>query len=189
MTILEIRFHGRGGQGAVIASEILAHAVFREGRYVQSFPFFGVERRGAPVTAFTRIDSRPIRVRSNIYEPDHVVVLDASLMRTVDVTQGLRRGGTILVNSERSPEALGVDAPGPLCTVDATSIALRHDLGSPTAPIVNTAILGAFVRVVDVASLDSLIAAIQENVPSRPEANAAAAREAHESVVLREVVA
>src|SRR3989304_5456387 len=121
-SMMEIRFHGRGGQGAVLASEILAHAAFREGFHVQSFPFFGVERRGAPVTAHTRIDDRPIRIRSDVYEPDYVVVLDASLLRVLDVTQGLRRGGTVLVNADRGPGAFALP-PGRTATVDAAAVA------------------------------------------------------------------
>jgi len=97
--MIEIRIHGRGGQGAVIASEVLAMAAFREGKHVTSFPAFGVERRGAPVAAFTRIDDRPIRLKCEIYAPDHVVVLDPSLLQVVDVTAGLKPGGWILVNS------------------------------------------------------------------------------------------
>jgi len=104
--LMEIRFHGRGGQGAVVASELLAQAVFLEGKYPQSFPFFGVERRGAPVTAFTRIDDRPITVRTNVTAPDVVVVLDPGLRRSVDVTAGLKRDGLLLVNSDVPPEEL-----------------------------------------------------------------------------------
>jgi len=179
--MMEIRFHGRGGQGAVLASEILAHAAFREGFHVQSFPFFGVERRGAPVTAHTRIDDRPIRIRSDMYEPDHVVVLDASLLRVLDVAQGLRAGGTVVVNMERGPGALGLSR-GRGATVDATAIALRHGLGTRTAPVVNTAMLGAFVRLVRITSLESLLDTIRRQVPSDLEGNAAAATEAYESV-------
>ncbi|MCK5562096.1 MAG: 2-oxoacid:acceptor oxidoreductase family protein, partial [Thermoplasmata archaeon] len=101
--MIEIRFHGRGGQGAVVASNILAEAAFREGKDVQAFPYFGVERRGAPVTAFTKIDEKPIRVRSQIYEPDHVIVLDQSLLRSIDVAQGIKPGGLILVNIDKTP--------------------------------------------------------------------------------------
>ncbi|EQD62299.1 hypothetical protein B1B_07325, partial [mine drainage metagenome] len=96
--MLEIRFHGRGGQGAVVASELLAEAVFLDGKVAQSFPFFGVERRGAPVTAFTRIEDHPIQIRSFIEEPDVVVVLDPGLLRDTPVTEGLKPGGLLLVN-------------------------------------------------------------------------------------------
>ena len=99
----EIRFHGRGGQGAVIGSEVLAHAFFLENRYVQAFPSFGVERRGAPVMAFCRIDEQPIHLRNQIYTPDHVVVLDASLLQNAAVTQGLKAGGTVVTCSWKKP--------------------------------------------------------------------------------------
>ncbi|MEM3493904.1 MAG: 2-oxoacid:acceptor oxidoreductase family protein, partial [Thermoplasmata archaeon] len=95
----EIRFHGRGGQGAVIASNLLAEAFFIEGYDVQAFPYFGVERRGAPVTAFTRADTKPIRVKMQIYEPNYVVVLDPSVMLKTDVTSGLKQGGFVLINT------------------------------------------------------------------------------------------
>ncbi len=91
--MIEIRTHGRGGQGAVIASEILAEAFFREGKYVQAFPAFGVERRGAPVVAFTRVADDEIRERCEIYEPDHLIVLDPVLIDTVNITAGLKKGG------------------------------------------------------------------------------------------------
>ena len=97
--MIEIRFHGRGGQGTVIASELLAQAAFIEGKTPQSFPFFGVERRGAPVTAFTRIDDKPIQVRTSIMTPDIVVVLDPGLLRTINVTAGLKPNGLLLVNT------------------------------------------------------------------------------------------
>jgi len=93
-SVIEIRFHGRGGQGAVIASELLAQAAFLEGKHPQSFPFFGVERRGAPVTAFTRIDDAPIQIRTSITAPDIVVVLDSGLMRTINVIAGLKPTGS-----------------------------------------------------------------------------------------------
>ena len=100
--MIEIRFHGRGGQGAQIASRILAEACFEEGYDVQAFPYFGVERRGAPVTAFTRMDDRPIRVKSQIYKPDFVIVMDPSLLQAVDVTSGLKEGGLVMVNTTKS---------------------------------------------------------------------------------------
>ena len=106
--MIEIRFHGRGGQGAVVASNILAEAAFMEGKDVCSFPFFGVERRGAPVTAFTRVDSRPIRVKSGIYAPDHVIVLDPSLLKAVDVLAGLKKGGIVLVNTHSKAAELKI---------------------------------------------------------------------------------
>lgn len=177
--MLEIRFHGRGGQGAVVASELLAQAVFLEGRFPQSFPFFGVERRGAPVTAFTRIDDEPISVRTMVTSPDIVVVLDEGLLHAVPVTAGLKRDGLLLVNTERSPEDLGVPAVRRLATVDATSIALAHGLGTRSVPIVNTAILGGLSRATGVVGLDALCKAIAQFVPAKREENFAAAEAAY----------
>ncbi len=97
--MIEIRMHGRGGQGGVIAAKILASAIFKEGRFAQSFPSFGVERRGAPVLAFTRVDDKPVRLRTAIYEPDHLIVLDATLIKSTNVFSGLKHDGTILVNT------------------------------------------------------------------------------------------
>ncbi len=186
--MIEIRFHGRGGQGAVVASEILAAALFREGKFVQAFPTFGVERRGAPVAAFLRIDDAPIRLRCQIESPHHVVVLDPTLLRVVDVVAGLRPGGWILINSERDPEEFqSFRRTGRrVACVDAGGVAARHGLGDRTNPIVNTAILGAFARVLNLVSLDSVIAAIEEEIPAKPQENAAAAKEAFERVAFDE---
>lgn len=181
--MIEIRIHGRGGQGAVIASKALAVAAFREGKWVQSFPAFGVERRGAPVTAFTRIDEEPILTRCQIYEPDQLVVLDPTLLKAVDVTEGLKEGALVLINAERPPQDAQL-GPYEVVTVDASAIAVRHGLGSREQPIVNTAILGAYARASGLVSLDAICAAIRESVPSSAERNMAAAREAYEGVLL-----
>lgn len=179
----ELRIHGRGGQGAVIASKLLADALFREGHWVQSFPAFGVERRGAPVTAFLRIDDEPIRIRCEIREPHDLIVLDPTLVTAVDVTTGLRPGGRILVNSPDSPEAFPhlLDR-FQVITVDASDIATRHGLGTAGHPIVNTAILGATATGMGLVGLEAVCAAIREEVPFHPAENEAAAREAAESV-------
>jgi 2-oxoacid:acceptor oxidoreductase gamma subunit (pyruvate/2-ketoisovalerate family) len=174
----ELRIHGRGGQGAVIASKLLASALFLEGKSVQSFPAFGVERRGAPVTAFVRLSDGPILLRCEITEPDDLIVLDPTLVGAIDVTAGLKPGGSILINSERLPD----DYPEltkrfRVATVDAVAVARRHGLGSRTQPIVNTAILGAFASFLGLVTLESVCRAIQEDAP-RAEANIAAAREA-----------
>jgi 2-oxoacid:acceptor oxidoreductase gamma subunit (pyruvate/2-ketoisovalerate family) len=153
--MLSIVFHGRGGQGAVTAAELLAVAVSFEGKFSQAFPLFGVERRGAPVTAFCRIDNKPIRVHQQIYEPDIVVVLDKTLIEAVDVLKGLREGGTVIVNSKNKP---GVRAKR-VYFVDATEIALKH-VG---APIVNTAMLGAFSKATKLVKLNSIKKAIEEH--------------------------
>ena len=178
--MIELRFHSRGGQGGVIAGKLLAVALFREGRHVQSFPTFGVERRAAPVMAFVRFDDKPIRVRTQIYNPDHIIILDQSLIQMLAVTQGLKDGGTILINTERNPDEFKFSDKYKVVTVDASSIAVRHGLGSVTQPIVNTAILGAVAKVLEIVKIDSLVAAIMEDVPAKAAANAAAAKESYE---------
>jgi len=178
----ELRVHGRGGQGAVIASKVLAAALFREGFSVQSFPVFGVERRGAPVAAFLRAARGAIRLRCEVRTPDDVIVLDHSLMPAVDVTAGLKPGGSILINSEHAPDAFIALGDFRVFTVDATAIAVSHGLGSRTQPIVNTAILGAFAAVSRLVSLEAVCEAIAEEVPFRTEANVSAARQAAEAV-------
>ena len=183
----ELRIHGRGGQGAVIASKVLAAALFLEGKSVQSFPAFGVERRGAPVTAFLRASDGPILLRCEIQAPDDLIVLDPTLVRAIDVAAGLKPGGTILLNSELPPgDYPELTARFRVATVDASAIARKHGLGSKTQPIVNTAILGAFASLSGMASLDAVCRAIAAEVPVAPEANVAAAREAAESLRLPE---
>ena len=178
--MISIRFHGRGGQGAVVASKLLATALFREGWQVQAFPSFGAERSGAPVAAFVRADRRPITVHYQVYQPDHVVVLDPVLLETIDVTAGLRPGGWIVVNTPRSPDALALGRAWNIGTSGATAIALGHGLGSRTTPIVNTAMVGAFARLTGLVSLDAVLETITELVPADPTANQDAAREAFE---------
>lgn len=186
--MIELRFHGRGGQGAVVASKVLAEAAFHAGRYVQSYPDYGVERRGAPVVAFARIaePGDDLFVRQDIRHPDHLLVLDATLLNTADVLAGLGPGGWVVVNSAEPPAALGIPAAFRVATVDATTIAVKHRLGSLAQPVVNTAILGAFVRATGIVSLEDLLGAIKAGVPVRTEENQAAAREAFERVDLGE---
>jgi len=178
--MLEIRFHGRGGQGAVTAANILAEACFREGKDVQAFPMFGVERRGAPVTAFLRVDEKPIRIKSQIYNPDVVAVLDTTLLEAVDVTSGLKENGTVILNTDRKLEDLKIKAKK-IALVDATKIAIDHRLGSKATPIVNTAILGSFAKAIDSIKIDSVLDAIKEKSPAKSEENAKAAKEAYEN--------
>ena len=179
----EVRFHGRGGQGAVTAANILAIAAVKQGYYAQSFPYFGVERRGAPVQAFTRIDTKKIDLRMNVYSPDAVVVLDSSLMDVVDVTEGLKKEGIIVINTEKKPEEYKLGNYR-VATVDATKIAIEHKLGSMAAPIVNTAILGAYTRAVDNVKIEYILEAIRENAPAKREENALAAKDAYEHTIL-----
>jgi 2-oxoacid:acceptor oxidoreductase gamma subunit (pyruvate/2-ketoisovalerate family) len=176
--MIEIRFHGRGGQGAVVASKVLAVAFFHERYHVQSFPAFGVERRGAPVQAFLRIDQKPVQLRSAIYTPDHIIVLDPTLVAAVDVTSGLKPGGWILINTSHGPGDFPQFKGFRTATVDATAIALRNGLGSRTNPIVNTAILGAFAGATSLLEIGSVVLAIREELPVKRNENARAAREA-----------
>ncbi len=184
--MVEIRIHGRGGQGSVIAGKILAAAFFKDGKYCQSFPAFGVERRGAPVTAFNRVDDKYVNLRCEIYEPDHLLVLDPTLMEGIDVTRGLKEGGMIVVNSKEKSASFAGNKSYRYATVDASGIAARNHLGSPTSPIVNTAILGAFARATGLVSIEAVLEAIQELVPIRPEENAKAAREAYDEVIIQD---
>lgn len=159
--MLEIRWHGRGGQGAWTASELLARAVILEGKYVQSFPEFGPERMGAPVAAFTRVSSEPIKIHCAIYNPDVVAVLDPTLLKTVPVADGLSGEGTIVVNSKDNPaevrRLLKTDK-GKVWIVPATEIAIKI-LGMP---ITNTAMLGAVARVTGIVSLGSIEKIVKE---------------------------
>jgi len=182
--VLEIRIHGRGGQGAVVASKVLAKAFFGEGHYVQAFPAFGVERRGAPVMAFVRIDDAPVRLRCNVYTPDHLIVLDHALTETVDITEGFKDTGWILLNTHRPPDHFGYARKFKVAAVDANAIANRHHLGSRATPIVNTAILGAFSRCTGLVKIDSVLKAIADSVPINAESNQQAATDAYEETVM-----
>lgn len=180
----KIRLHGRGGQGAVVASKILADAYFRRGLLVQAFPAFGMERRGAPVAAYVRADSQPVRQRGEIADPNAIIVLDKAILDMVDVTKGLVPGGVVLLNHTLAPSQLHLGAGIRLATVDATGIAVRHGIGTSLAPIVNTVILGAFARLDPFLDQESILAAVAEGVPSKVESNLAAAREAYASIVV-----
>jgi 2-oxoacid:acceptor oxidoreductase gamma subunit (pyruvate/2-ketoisovalerate family) len=177
--MIEIRFHGRGGQGTVVASKILADAMAKEGSYVQAYPEFGVERRGAPVYAFIRIDNKPIYDKSRVYTPDHVVVVDPTLVEAIDVTEGLKPGGLVIINSDRRPEDFKLPDRYRVTTINATEIAVKHKLGTLAAPIVNTAIIGAVIKILGLCRIESLVEAIREGVPIKPEDNVRAAEEAY----------
>jgi 2-oxoacid:acceptor oxidoreductase gamma subunit (pyruvate/2-ketoisovalerate family) len=178
-----MRLHGRGGQGTVIASKLLATALFLEGRQVQSFPMFGVERRGAPVTAFLRVDDKPLLLRCEINAPDELIVLDPTLVGATDVTAGLKPGGSILINSDQPPEHFTqLTDRFVVTTIDATGIAIRHGLGAKSQPIVNTAILGAYSAYSGLVRLDTVCDAIREEVPIQIDENIAAATEAAQAV-------
>lgn len=184
--LLEVRFHGRGGQGVVTASRLLAEAALLEGKFVQGFPLFGPEREGAPVKAFTRISSSPIRTRSQIYTPDIVVVLDPTLVRVENVVDGLKDGGWLIVNTAKRPEAVKseVGAKVKVATVNATRIALEI-FG---APRVNAPILGSLVRAVQLVKLDSLMKAARSAFSGRTaESNIRAIERAYKETMLEGV--
>lgn len=180
--MVEIRLHGRGGQGTVVAAKILADAMAKVGKYVQAFPEYGVERRGAPVKAFIRIDDDVIYIKSQIYEPDHIVILEPALIGAIDLTYGLKDGGWIIVNTNKEPNEMKFDRNFRIATVPATKIALKYRLGSKAAPIVNTAILGGVIKILDLCDLDTLVEAVREGVPIKEDENVKAAKEAYNLV-------
>jgi len=157
--MLEIRLHGRGGQGAVTSAELVAEAAINEGKYAQAFPSFGPERRGAPVRAFIRVDKEPIRLRNEVDEPDVVVVLDPTLTSVVNVTEGLKQDGLVIVNTSKSADEIKKEykIKARVATVNATRIATEI-LGRPIA---NTTMIGALLKttgVIDIASLKEAFA-------------------------------
>lgn len=159
---LEIRWHGRGGQGAKTASLLLADAAFATGNYVQGFPEYGPERMGAPITAYNRISEKPIRVHSNIYNPDYVVVVDQTLLEAVNVTEGLKEYGAIIVNSEKSPEEIRKHLKGykgDVYTIDAKTIS--EDCLGRYFP--NTPMLASVVKVSQVMDDETFITEMENS--------------------------
>jgi pyruvate ferredoxin oxidoreductase gamma subunit len=152
--MIEMRFHGRGGQGAVTCAELVAQAAIDMGKYATAFPSFGPERRGAPVVAFARVDDKPIKLRSKIYNPDVVVVLDPSLLEIANPTQGLREGGMLIINSSHDAETIKKELGynGKIAVVDAGTIA-REVLG---LPITNTTMVGALVKSTGLMAVEAL---------------------------------
>jgi len=180
--VFQVQIHGRGGQGVVTAAELLSIAAFLEGRHAQAFPTFGSERTGAPVVAFCRIDDRPIRVREPIARPDALIVQDATLLRAVNVFDGLGPDAYVLINTARdlrelgAAEALAALRPERVRTVPATALAREH-LGRP---VPNAVLLGGFAALTGVVSLDSVCAAIRQRFSGRvADGNVAAAERAH----------
>jgi len=182
--LLEVRWHGRGGFGAVTSAELVARAAISEGKYAQSFPSFGPERRGAPVLAFLRVSDEPIKTRTVIQKPDVVAVLDPGLLRAVDVTQGLKENGKIIVNSRKAPEELKSEFgfKWPVAAVNATKIA-RETIG---VPITNTAMIGALLKVTEIVRIDSLVAQLQERFGPRAKANIEAVKRAYDETLVKE---
>lgn len=182
--ILEVRWHGRGGMGAVTSAELVARATINEGAYAQSFPSFGPERRGAPVIAFLRISDGFIRIRTNIDEPDIVVVIDPMLLSAVNVVAGLKETGKIIINSRKSPEELKSEFgyKWPVASVNATKIA-RETIG---LPITNTAMIGALLKVTEAVKMDSLEEQLRERFGNRAEGNIEAMKRAYGETVIKE---
>ena len=162
--LIEIVFHGRGGQGSVTAANLFVAAALKDGnKGVQAFPFFGAERRGAPVKAFARISGDEIHLRSEVYNPDIVIVLDESIMDIVDVLKGLKKDGKVLINTTKKPDDFDFSKKYNVATVDATGIALKHEILVGGIPVVNTPILGAIPKILARVTLKS----IQNTVKSK----------------------
>lgn len=186
--MLEIRIHGRGGQGVVTAAEILSVAAFLDGKYAQAFPSFGSERMGAPVMAFCRIDDKEIRLREPVAAPDALIIQDTTLLHHVDLFSGLKDDGVVLINSTRDPHILGLDSlvgrlpPDHLTTVPASDIARKH-LGRP---LPNVALTGGLAALTGRLTLGSVQEAVRRKFPGKVgQANAAAAAETFEIVAAR----
>jgi pyruvate ferredoxin oxidoreductase gamma subunit len=184
-SLTEIRWHGRGGQGAVTSTEMLAQAAISEGKYAQAFPSFGPERRGAPVQAFNRIDTHePVRIRADITQPDVVVVLDPSLMDKVNVTSGLKKNGWVVINTRKTAKEIKSEfgIKFPVATVNANKIA-REVLG---VPIVNTTMLGAVVKVTGIIDRKSAYAPLEKRFGRLGERNIKAMETAYDQVAIEE---
>ncbi len=179
----EIRFHGRGGQGAVTSAELAAQAAISYGLYAQAFPSFGPERRGAPVQAFLRISQEPIRLRSKIYNPDFIVILDPSLLNSTDSISGLKEGGTLILSTNLEEESLKRLFPGiRVAYVDALKIAME-ELG---VPITNTTMLGALIRASNLFPLEVLEVPVRERFQKAAERNIKAYTRAYEETKIIE---
>jgi len=180
--MIEIRFHGRGGQGAVTAAEILAKAAISEGKYAQGFPNFGAERRGAPVMAFLRISEKPIYIRERIDTPDVVVVLDPSLLGLVDFCSGLKTAGQLIINipQKREKDLIPFKSKYQVAFLDATMVALKN-MG---VPIANTAMMGAFIKVTEAIGMEALREFIRERFGRIADKNLAAVEMAYEKTVI-----
>ena len=187
--VIEIRWHGRGGQGAKTASLLLAEAAFDTGKYIQGFPEYGPERMGAPITAYNRISDERVTVHSNIYDPDYVIVVDETLLDVVDVTAGLKKEGAILINSEKTPEELRTKLKGyegRVCTIDARKISMET-LGKYFP---NTPMLGAIVKIAKIMDENTFIASMEKsfrhkfaNKPQVIQPNMEAVKRALEEVI------
>lgn len=178
--MIEIRFHGRGGQGAVTSAEVIATAAINSGKFAQAFPSFGPERRGAPVIAFARIADEKIYNRTKIYNPDIVIVLDPSIMNIVDVSSGIKENGIIVANTTKSPDELKKTFNKNITvgTINATKLAL--DILK--RPITNIIMLGAFLKAKDIISIDDLVEPLTARFGKIAEKNIEACKKAYEQV-------
>jgi pyruvate ferredoxin oxidoreductase gamma subunit len=184
--LMEIRWHGRGGQGSVTSTELLAQAAISEGKYAQAFPSFGPERRGAPVQAFVRVDSKePIRVRAEIKNPDVVVVLDPSLLSILNVTLGLKDNGLLVVNTRKPYSELTAEFgfTHDMAIVNATRIA-RELLG---IPIVNTTMVGALIKATNIVQIESLVEPLKKRFGRIADRNINAMKRAYEETIVQAV--
>ena len=186
MNLFEIRFHGRGGQGAVTGAKILGDATRMENKHFQAFAHYGAERRGAPVMAFTRVADEPIRIHSYIYEPEAIVILDETLLDNPTVQQGMKEGIFIIVNTPRSPSEVKLEINAKVSTVDATKIALDSGILVAGIAVVNTIMLGAVARATNIVSIDNVKKAIRKGLEGLPdkviETNVEAAQRAYDEL-------
>jgi len=179
----EIRFHGMGGQGAVMGALMLAEAAFNEGKYAQKIPVYGGMRRGGDVTVFLRLDDKPIRRTSGIYEPDAVIVLDPTLVKHPPTRSGLKKNGVAIVNETVKPDEIDLGVPlSKVATIDASAISAEV-FGVRAIPIVNTIMMGAIARATDWVKLDSLFEPIMHTFPGRiGELNVEACKRGYDAV-------
>ena len=182
--MLEFRFHGRGGQGAVTSAELLAVSAVADNKFAQAFPSFGPERRGAPLQAFARISDTKIRNRSKVYEPNVVLVLDYSLISMVNVLEGIKEDGLLVVSSNKSIEEVRKDTKwdGKLAVVDGIGIAMKHI----KRPINNTVMLGALIKASNCVSLETMKKAVEHRFGKIAAVNNAALMEAYETAQISE---
>ncbi len=180
--LIEVSWLGRGGQGAVTASRLLAKALVKENLWAQSIVFFGAERRGAPVYAYNRISDKYIKYHHFVHNPDVAIVFDESLLKITNILDQIKESGTLILNSTRVPEDLiGNRKKLKIAIVNATDIALELELTVAGIPVVNTAMIGAFAKVMNIPSIDAVVETIKETWPGKMgELNAKAARYAYE---------
>lgn len=186
MTLFEIRFHGRGGQGAVTGAKILGDATRMENKHFQAFAHYGAERRGAPVMAFTRIADEPIRIHSYIYEPEAIVILDETLLEIPSVQDGIKDYTYVVINTPHAPEDIKLNIGAKISTVDATKIALETGLLVAGIAVVNTIMLGAVAKATNMVSIGNIKKAIRKGLADLPdkviEKNVDAAQRAYDEL-------